>query len=135
MSYENLDPAAAKERLDGEEGWTYLDVRTPEEFAAGHPPGAFNIPFAFRGPMGMEPNPGFAQAVARAFEPEAALVVGCASGVRSVYACEALAAQGFARLVNMTGGYSGSREVAGWVGRSFPVTTQAEPGRAWSELG
>ena len=39
MSYETLNPPGSKERLDG--GWTYVDVRTVEEFEAGHAPGAF----------------------------------------------------------------------------------------------
>ncbi|KHN24869.1 Thiosulfate sulfurtransferase, chloroplastic, partial [Glycine soja] len=29
-------------------GHQYLDVRTPEEFNAGHAPGAINIPYMFR---------------------------------------------------------------------------------------
>uniref|UniRef100_A0A803R7G9 Rhodanese domain-containing protein n=1 Tax=Cannabis sativa TaxID=3483 RepID=A0A803R7G9_CANSA len=29
-------------------GHRYLDVRTPEEFSAGHAPGAVNIPYMYR---------------------------------------------------------------------------------------
>lgn len=32
----------------------YVDVRTPEEFAAGHVPGAVNVPVAVVGPSGGE---------------------------------------------------------------------------------
>ena len=37
-------------------GVAYLDVRTPEEFAAGHPPAAVSVPVSFkvgRGHTGM----------------------------------------------------------------------------------
>lgn len=43
--------------------YQYLDVRTPEEFAAGHPPGAINIPFMFSAGGGMSPNPNFTKEV------------------------------------------------------------------------
>ena len=42
-----------------EEGWTYLDVRTPDEFLGGHPVGAVNVPFSMIGPGGLMPNPMF----------------------------------------------------------------------------
>ena len=46
---------------------TYLcDVRTPEEFSAGHIPGAYNLPISFGSLSGLYPNPDFA-AVARAY--------------------------------------------------------------------
>jgi rhodanese-related sulfurtransferase len=135
MSYENLDPAAARQRLEAGEGWIYLDVRTPEEFAAGHRTGAYNVPFAFRGAMGMEPNSAFAAVVERNFEKDTAFVVGCASGVRSVYACELLAGAGFGKLANMDGGYSGKPGLAGWQGMSFPIARVAEAGRDYAALG
>ena len=37
-----LSVQEASERLAS--GFTYVDVRTPEEFEAGHPPGAVNVP-------------------------------------------------------------------------------------------
>ncbi|MCP3917191.1 MAG: rhodanese-like domain-containing protein [bacterium] len=42
-----------------------MDVRTVEEYEAGHVPGAFNIPYAFRGAVGMELNPNFVRATSR----------------------------------------------------------------------
>lgn len=125
MSYETKTPPAAKELLDSAEGWTYLDVRTEGEFASGHVPGAYNIPFAVHHPtMGMMPNPQFTEVVQRHFEADRALVVGCAAGGRSMAACEALQHVGFTRLVNMHGGFSGA------AGPSGEIT---EPG--WSALG
>ena len=37
---------AAQYNASGE--WKYLDVRTEEEFAGGHAPGAINLPFMLR---------------------------------------------------------------------------------------
>lgn len=39
-----ISPQEASQKLA--EGWTYVDVRTVEEFEAGHPPGAVNVPIA-----------------------------------------------------------------------------------------
>jgi rhodanese-related sulfurtransferase len=141
MAYDTVTPAGAKALLDGGEGWIYLDVRTVEEFAAGHAPGAFNAPIAFRTALGMELNPGFAAAVRRAFAADAPLVLGCAAGVRSARACEVLAAAGFTRLVNMDGGFSGARDGTGtvrepgWASCGFEVTTETAPEHTWAHLG
>ncbi|MBA0655512.1 hypothetical protein Goklo_007990 [Gossypium klotzschianum] len=40
-------------------GHRYLDVRTPEEFSAGHVPGAINIPYMYKVGPGMAKNPSF----------------------------------------------------------------------------
>ncbi len=45
-------------RLIDEEGYRYLDVRPAEDFAAGHPAGAHNIPFRVTTPSGPKPNAG-----------------------------------------------------------------------------
>jgi rhodanese-related sulfurtransferase len=140
MSYETTTPAGAKALLEGEEPWIYLDVRTEEEFERGHPPGAYNAPVAFRTGMGMEGNDGFVDAVRRAFAPETPLILGCAAGVRSARACELLAAAGFARLVNMDGGFSGAPDGAGgvrlegWAACGFEVATDAPLERTWAGL-
>jgi rhodanese-related sulfurtransferase len=140
MSYETVNPARARQLLDSNEGWVYLDVRSVDEFEAGHPEGAFNAPLAHRSPMGMEPNPDFAAAVARNFSADAKLVVGCAMGGRSASACEVLASQGFANLVNMHGGFSGARDQtgrvteAGWQECGFPIGTNAPDERTWRHL-
>ena len=140
MSYETLNPTGSKERLDDDGGWVYVDVRTVEEFEAGHVPGAYNIPFLFRGEMGMEPNDGFVAAVKNAFAAEARLVVGCAAGGRSMHACELLTQEGFANLVNMHGGFSGARDPLGtvtepgWQACGYDVTTEALPEQVWEAL-
>jgi len=134
MSYDTTTPEGAKALLDGSDGWTFLDVRTVEEFEAGHVPGAYNAPIAFRGPGGMELNDAFVPAVAAVFAPDTPLVLGCAAGVRSAHACEALLAAGFTKLVNMDGGFSGSRTMPGWTACGLEVARECEPERAWSSL-
>ena len=77
MPHQNLKPADAKKLLDANEGWTYVDVRTPEEFQAGHVAGAYNVPFALRDASGrMAPNPDFAASMKRIFPSDARLVLG-----------------------------------------------------------
>jgi rhodanese-related sulfurtransferase len=140
MSYRSVNPAGAKALLDGREGWTYVDVRTEEEFALGHAPGAYNVPVAFRGPRGMEPNERFVEVMERTFPRERPLVVACAMGGRSARACELLAQAGFSRLVNMDGGFSGVRDASGavrepgWQACGYAVSTDCPPERSWPTL-
>ncbi|EOX90728.1 Beta-galactosidase 3 isoform 3, partial [Theobroma cacao] len=48
-------------------GHRYLDVRTPEEFSAGHAPGAINIPYMCKVGSGMTKNPNFLAEVSSHF--------------------------------------------------------------------
>ena len=75
MSHQTSDPAGARELLQGEEPWILVDVRTVEEFEEGHVPGAYNVPFGFKGPMGLEPNPRFLEVMQRLFASDARLVL------------------------------------------------------------
>ena len=140
MNYETLNPEETRARLDGDGGWTYVDVRTPEEFARGHVPGAYNIPAFFPGPMGMMPNPEFPGAVSAHFTTDRALVMGCAAGGRSMHACEQLSGAGYTQLINMDGGFTGRPDptggpgVPGWQERGFPVADTCEEGRDWESL-
>jgi phage shock protein E len=73
-------------------GALVLDVRTEQEFATGHYPGAVNIPLeqlSFR--MG-EIEVG-----------ERSILVYCLSGVRSLYAARMLFAAGFTDVLNVGG--------------------------------
>lgn len=139
MSYETTDPARARVLLD-EQDHRYVDVRTVEEFEAGHVPGAYNVPLLERGPAGMEPNPDFLAVIQRHFGPEQRLVLGCKVGGRSARACELLAASGYTALVNMDGGFSGRQDEVGrlvqegWVGHGFPTASEARAERTWSAL-
>jgi len=142
MSYRTVHPPAAKELLEEDGDWIFVDVRSVEEFAAGHVPGAYNIPIAHAVPgVGMQPNPDFVATVKKHFGADAKLVLGCAMGGRSARACDALAREGFTELVNMHGGFSGARDAAGavsepgWEARGFPTATEAVEGRDYHALG
>ncbi len=101
----------------------YLDVRTPEEFALGHPPGASNVPFQLREGAGMRkalvPNPGFAAALEKTFPNKLTpLVVGCKSGARSTPALVMMLHAGYADVRNQNGGFDA------WVKAGLPSVSE-----------
>lgn len=82
-----------------------LDVREPDEFAAGHLPEAMSIPVAK-----------LAERVAELEKYKSKpIVVCCASGMRSGKACGELKKHGFEKLHNLAGG------VDAWVGAGYPI--------------
>lgn len=78
-----------------ESGVRVLDVRTPQETAAGIIPDAIQIPVD-QLPQRFDELPRDGQQT----------LIYCAMGVRSAAACEFLAQQGFKSLVNLDGGFS-----------------------------
>ena len=93
----SIEPKALGERIAwADPSLLVLDVRTPEEYAAGHVPGAVNIPHN--------------ELAARVAELEAArdrdIVVYCRTGVRAAEAIEVLGKSGFKRLFHLKGDYS-----------------------------
>lgn len=91
------DPAAARALITA--GAVVIDVRTPEEYEAGHLPGAANIPVDVIGER-------LADIDALVGANKAApIVVYCAAGRRAGKAKEQLAAAGFTQVVN-GGGFS-----------------------------
>jgi len=86
-----------------------LDVRAPEEYAAGHVPGAVNIPHD--------------QVADRLAEvpKDKDVVLYCRSGRRSALAGEVLAGKGYTRLQLMQG------DMPGWVAKGWPVETPRDP--------
>jgi|ERR1039458_5735016 rhodanese-related sulfurtransferase len=72
-----------------------LDVRTATEFAAGHLPGAMNL----------DVNAADFEAKAASLDKSKTYLVHCASGVRSVKACEKLLHLDFPKLYNLAGGF------------------------------
>ncbi len=76
-----------------------LDVRTPEEFAGGHVPGAVNMPYT--------------QVPRRASDlgvsPDTEIVVYCQSGGRAGAAEQSLASQGYSNIVDLKGHMLGWR--------------------------
>ncbi len=73
-----------------------LDVRRPEEFAAGHIPGALNLNVE---------DPGFEDA-ARNLDVNKTYVVHCAHGIRSAKAAEKLQALNFPSVFDFSSGFS-----------------------------
>ena len=113
MTSARISPAEAFAKMN-DEGFTYIDVRTPAEFAAGRPTGSINIPLA----------DDFASAVLAKFAKDARIIVGCKAGARSMRAASALSAAGFTDVLDQRAGFDGARGPFGEV---------AEPG--WSHAG
>jgi len=140
MSFETKNPSSAKELLDSDQDWVYLDVRSTAEFEQGHPTGAYNVPLAQMHDGQMVPNAQFVEVVQKNFPADTRLVVGCAMGGRSARACEMLAAVGYQNLVNMHGGYSGARDPSGrvlepgWKDCGFPTAVAPRPERGYAAL-
>lgn len=90
--------------------YVLIDVREPEEYAAGHLPGAVNLPrgvLEFR----IEAHP----ALACRTSPELAdrdrpLVLYCLTGGRSALATESLQRLGFTRVRSLSGGVTAWRQ-------------------------
>jgi rhodanese-related sulfurtransferase len=95
-------------------GAVYLDVRSPEEFASGHPAGAHNVPWQFITAQGSAENPRFLEQVRALFPRDTKLVVGCKSGVRSLKAATLLS-EHFADVVEQRAGTDGVTDPFGRV--------------------
>lgn len=80
-----------------------LDVRTPEEFAEGHVPGAVNVP-----------HDQLASHLAQVPKDED-VVLYCRSGRRAAMAADVLSANGYTRLSHLEG------DMAAWVENGRPV--------------
>jgi rhodanese-related sulfurtransferase len=130
MPIKQTDPKGAHEVLTSDPDATYLDVRTEDEFANGHPAGAINVPVLFmRAPGRTEPNDDFVAVVEKILPKDKRLVVGCMAGGRSQRACELLEQSGFSDLTNVRGGFGGTRDasgmvvVRGWKDSGLPLST------------
>jgi rhodanese-related sulfurtransferase len=88
-----------------------LDVRSPEEFAKGHVPGAVNIDIN---------APGFAQKVAQ-FDKSKPILVNCHAGSRGAIASAELAKLGFKAVCNLEAG------LAAWEKSGHQPETQKQP--------
>ncbi|PSC70112.1 GPR1 FUN34 yaaH protein [Micractinium conductrix] len=117
-SFGNVDVKGAAELVQSGAS-QYVDVRTPEEFQAGHAPGAANVPVMLKQGGAMTPNPEFVKQFEAAFPDKSAqLCVGCQSGKRSDIAAQMLSAAGYSALQNVEGGF------AAWAGAGLPVTKE-----------
>jgi rhodanese-related sulfurtransferase len=133
-----ISPQEASAKLA--EGWTYVDVRTTQEFEAGHPPGAVNVPLMHAGPGGMAPNPDFARVMEAAFPRDAKIVVGCKAGGRSLRAAQMLLGAGFTSVVDQRAGWDGARNPfgqitePGWSRVGLPTEEGQPAGRSWDDM-
>lgn len=88
-----------------------LDVREPDEFAAGHLPGAVNVP---RGMLEFR---------IADIQPDgtAPLLVYCKTSGRAALSCQSLAGMGYTRLRSVAGGFDL------WAAEGLPVEAPALP--------
>ncbi len=104
---ESIDPVEARRLMEG--GALLIDVREPDEWAAGHAPGALHRPPGGR-TTGHLPD-------------SAVLLLVCRSGARSARAQQELAAAG-RDAINLAGSMNA------WMAAGLPVVTDDEhPGR------
>ena len=97
MNVNRIDPEEARGLLESEQGYICLDVRTEDEFAAGHVPAAVNIPVVEKNPMGpgLVPNPDFSSQVEQQFDKDRKIITLCLRGVRSMHAATMMMALGY----------------------------------------
>ena len=82
----------------------FVDVRTPQEFAAGHVPGAVNIP-----------RDQIPQRRAELAAAQDRLVVYCERGPRAYAAADTLQSEGFTQVRHLSG------DMAGWRAAGLPI--------------
>lgn len=102
-----LAPAAARDLVEDPPGAIVLDVRTPEEVAAGRLPGARSIPLDR---LGTTLDAGEFPATT-----ETPILVYCRTGRRSAQAAALLAERGYARVYDLDGG------ITAWAEAGLPV--------------
>ena len=89
----NISPTELKGRLDRQEKFRLIDVREPDEWALTHLPTAELIPLSQ-----------FQQRATTELSPDETIVLYCHHGIRSGRAQGYLKAQGYANVINLTGG-------------------------------
>jgi sulfur-carrier protein adenylyltransferase/sulfurtransferase len=111
---EEMRPEQARRLLElpDREGWHLVDVREPDEFAAGRLPGARNYP---RGFLEVRADLVHAKRDPWLADRERKLLLYCGGGNRSALAALTLQEMGFRRVVSLAEGY------AGWTQRGYPV--------------
>jgi rhodanese-related sulfurtransferase len=103
----------AEELLD--EGITFIDVRTVEEFDDGHLRGSFNVPVSIDTEQGRVANPDFLDVMEVNFEKSEKMVILCRAGARSARAVTILREAGYSELLDMTAGVAGGKDPFGEV--------------------
>jgi len=111
---DEMAPEEARRLLDvsDREGWSFLDVREPDEHAAGHIPGARLVPRGFLEVRADLQHPKRDPWLEDRARP---LILYCGGGNRSALAAQTLHRMGFRRVVSLAEGW------AGWTQRDYPV--------------
>ena len=106
MSIRRISPPEA-EQLQ-KQGFTYVDVRTAQEFEQARPKDAVNVPVMTLDAGGrMLPNPDFVTAFSKAYPSGSKVVIGCKAGNRSLRAAQLLAEAGYPEILEQQGGFDG----------------------------
>ena len=92
-TYASITQEEAARRLEEDADYILLDVRTPEEYAEGHIPGAINLP---NESIGGEMPPELP-------DPAQEILVYCRSGRRSKEAAQKLADMGYTGILEFGG--------------------------------
>ena len=92
-----------------ENGSLVIDVREPDEYEAGHIPGAILVPLSTVLSNTSE------------FQSDETIYVVCRSGGRSMQACEMLHEVGISNVVNVAGG------TMGWIALGNEIVTGEHP--------
>lgn len=90
----DLEPRVFRDKLHETVGAVLLDVRTPNEFAEGHIPGAINVDWF---------STDFSQQVAR-LDIERPIFIYCKAGGRSFLAADEMRRRGFSFVTELKGG-------------------------------
>ncbi len=139
MTIQRVSPQEAQ-RLVSDEGWTLVDVRSIPEYEAGHPAGAYNVPWAHAVNGAMQPNPEFLAVMQQRFARDAKLLLACRSGGRSMKAAEALASVGYTQLTDQRAGWDGARDAfgrvqeVGWSGAGLPSASGPDAERGYDAV-
>ena len=114
MVFSNISPRELHEQMQAGESVDLIDVRTPQEYKAGHVRCARLLP--------LDRLTKEAVLAERQPSPERPLYVICQSGGRSRTACARLVEQGLSNVVNVEGGTSA------WQQAGLPVEASAPSG-------
>ena len=110
-----IPPEAALEILEmpNQNGWHFVDVREPDEYAAGHLPGARSSPRGFlevrADLVHYKRDPWFE-------DRDRPMILYCGGGHRSALATQTLRRMGFTRILSLAEGFTG------WTERRYPVS-------------
>jgi len=111
---DEMSPEEARRVLEApdREGWSFLDVREPDEYAAGHIPGARLVP---RGFLEVRADSSHPKRDPWLGDRDRPLILYCGGGHRSALAARTLHQMGFRQVVSLAEGW------AGWTQRDYPV--------------